>query len=138
MTAEEAEASGEVLINPVLVYSHPTLALFDSGATNCFISSRYVAHYELPTVSIEVALNFGTGSGMSRVTLVVKKCPFTILDRELIVFMLVLDMTSIDVILGMDWLSMCMAQIDCQKGSVTFQVPGSKPLTLVPKTKYVA
>ena len=43
VTAEEAEASGDVLIAPMLVYSHPALALFDSEATNCFISSCYVA-----------------------------------------------------------------------------------------------
>ena len=135
VTVEEAEESGDVIIATVLVYAHPALALFDSSSTNCFISSRYVAYYELPTSKLDVTLNFGTGSGLSQVTSVVRRCPFSISGRELFMDMLVLDLTSIDVILGMDWLRMFKAQIDCQKGSVTFQIPGSEPITFVPKSK---
>ena len=74
VTVEEAEESGDVIIATVLVYAHPALAFFDSGATNCFISSRYVAYYELPTSKLDMTLNFGTGSGLSQVTSVVRRC----------------------------------------------------------------
>ena len=138
VTVEEAEESDDVIIVIVSVYLHPALVLFDSGATNCFISSRYVAYYELPTDKLDVTLNFGTGSGLSQVTSIVRRCPFSILERELFMDMLVLDMTSIDVILDMDWLRMFKAQIDCQKGSVTFQIPGTEPITFVPNFKPAA
>ena len=41
-------------------------------------------------------------------------------------------------ILGMDWLSIFKAQIDCQKGSVTFQIPRTEPITFMPKSKLAA
>ena len=75
---------------------------------------------------------------MSHVTSMIKRCPFEILGRKLFMDMLVLDMTSIDVILGMNWLSAFKAQIDCQKGCVTFQIPGIYPITFTPKSKPIA
>jgi len=36
LTAEEAEASDEVVASNILVYSIPILSLFDSGASHCF------------------------------------------------------------------------------------------------------
>ena len=43
LTAEEAEASGEVVVSIILVHSVPVLSFFNSGASHCFISSRFIA-----------------------------------------------------------------------------------------------
>ena len=48
LTLEEAEASEEVWAGKILVHSNPVLALFDSSASHCFISSKFVIlHYPL-------------------------------------------------------------------------------------------
>jgi len=50
LTAEEAEASGEVVAGTILVYSVSVLSLFDSDASHYFISSRFTALHSIPLV----------------------------------------------------------------------------------------
>ena len=42
LTTEDAETSGDVVAGNILVHSVAVLALFDSGASHCFISERFV------------------------------------------------------------------------------------------------
>ena len=48
-------------------------------------------------------------------------------DRKLDADLLILPFTPVDVILGMDWLSLFHAEIDCKKRTILFQLPGSGP-----------
>ena len=50
LTAEESEASGEVVADKILVHSISVLSLFDSGASHYFISSRFTALHFKPLV----------------------------------------------------------------------------------------
>jgi len=40
--AKQADASGEVVMGIMSVHSIHAYVLFNSGATNCFISSRFI------------------------------------------------------------------------------------------------
>ena len=42
------EASEEVITGNIRVHSHPVLALFDSGASHCYISDNFVAVHSIP------------------------------------------------------------------------------------------
>jgi len=42
LTAEEAEASEEVVVGTILVHSVPVISLFDSGASQSYISTSFV------------------------------------------------------------------------------------------------
>jgi len=48
LTAEEAEASDEVVAGNILVYSIPVLSLFNSGASHCFLSNTFTALHAIP------------------------------------------------------------------------------------------
>ena len=50
----------------------------------------------------------------------------TVAERTLTIDLIVVSMTDIDVILGMDWLAEIHASIDCHKKKVIFS-PLSKP-----------
>ena len=50
----------------------------------------------------------------------IKACEVSICDNTLCVDLIILEMHDYDVILGMDWLSMHYAMIDCKKKEVTF------------------
>ena len=41
LTTEEAQTSGEVVTGKIMVHSKPVLALFDSGASHCYISDSF-------------------------------------------------------------------------------------------------
>jgi len=47
LTAEEAETSEEVVTGKITVHSKPVLALFDSGASHCYISDSFTALHSI-------------------------------------------------------------------------------------------
>jgi len=65
LTAEEAEASGEVVAGIILVHSVPVLSLFDSGASHYFISSRFTALHFIPLVCMGDQWKISTENGVA-------------------------------------------------------------------------
>ncbi|RVW60606.1 Retrovirus-related Pol polyprotein from transposon 17.6 [Vitis vinifera] len=59
----------------------------------------------------------------SRVDRICKGCVITLADRALNVDLRILDMTGYDVILGMDWLAVYRAVIDCHRRRIIFCLP---------------
>jgi len=105
LIAEEAEASGEVVARIILVHPVPVLSLFDSGASHCFISSRFTALHSIPLVCMGDQWKISTGNGVVITNKIYKACTVKLCDRELKADMFVLDTGGYDVILGMTWLS---------------------------------
>jgi hypothetical protein len=50
VTTEEAQEIQDVVLGMFLTNSHLAIILFDSGASHSFISSRFVAKYNLPII----------------------------------------------------------------------------------------
>ncbi|KAA0036742.1 ty3-gypsy retrotransposon protein [Cucumis melo var. makuwa] len=84
----EAERAGIVVTGTLPMLGHYALVLFDSGSSHSFISFVFVLHARL---EVEIA------------------------GHVIGVTLLVLDMHSFDVILGMDWLAANHASIDCSR-----------------------
>ena len=59
----------------------------------------------------------------SRVDRICKGCIITLADKALKVDLRILDMTGYDVILGMDWLTVYRALIDCHRRRIIFFLP---------------
>ncbi|RVW66686.1 Transposon Ty3-I Gag-Pol polyprotein [Vitis vinifera] len=59
----------------------------------------------------------------SRVDRICKGCVITLVDKALNVDLRILDMTGYDVILGMDWLTVYRAVIDCHRRRIIFCLP---------------
>jgi hypothetical protein len=53
VTSEEAQQAQDVILGIFLASSHPATALFDSGASHSFISSSFVAKYNLPITTMK-------------------------------------------------------------------------------------
>ena len=62
----------------------------------------------------------GTNFRLDRIC---KGCIITLADRALNVDLRILDMTGYDVILGMDWLPVYRAFIDCHRRRIIFCLP---------------
>ncbi|XP_020245265.1 uncharacterized protein LOC109823398 [Asparagus officinalis] len=95
LTAEQADASRDVVTGIILVYLVPTFTLFDSGASHYFISAQFIARHTIPCDSLKANWNIHTGSRV------------LMSSRE-----------------WMDWLYNFHAMIDCRPRSVMFKIPG--------------
>lgn len=53
MTKKNAEESNNVESGNLLTIGHPSLVLFDSGATHCFVSNKFVKKYSINSQSLK-------------------------------------------------------------------------------------
>jgi hypothetical protein len=66
MTSEEAQQAPDVVLGMFLASSHPTTILFDSGASQSFISSSFVSKYSLPIATMKHTMLVSSPGGEMR------------------------------------------------------------------------
>jgi hypothetical protein len=110
----ELEGGSEEVTSTAPILGFEASVLFDSGATHSFISIVFVRLSRLFVRTSEPCLAVTTPVGKTVVCkCVVCKCPISICGRVLPANLVVLPMSSYNIILGMDWLTMHLAVIDC-------------------------
>ena len=119
------------------MHSVPTYALFDFSATHCFISSKFISKHNISCDTVHRGWTISTRNGAVSSNKVCSKCPIVICDREFITNFLLIDNCDFDIILGMDWLSLVHAIIDCQRKSVVFRFPNLSEFKFSGKGKIV-
>jgi hypothetical protein len=100
------------------INSIPEAILFDSGATNSFISARYANTNELPLQTMQRPLIVITPKGPVEANYMTNRLTLTIMGREFWSMPIVLEENSIDLILRMSWLRKAKAVIHCGGGTV--------------------
>jgi hypothetical protein len=99
-TAEGAYiALGMFYINAI-----PAAILFDSGATHSFMSAWYANTNELPLQKYENTMVVITPKGPVEENYMTHRLTLTIMGRDFWATPIVLEESSIDLILGMSWL----------------------------------
>jgi hypothetical protein len=96
----------------------PASILFDSGATHSFISARYATTNELPLQTMKTPMVVITPKGPVEANYMTNRLTLTIIGREFWVTPMVLEESSIDLILGRSWLRKAKAVIHCARGTV--------------------
>ena len=105
----------------ILVYSTWVCVLFDTGVIHSFIYASYANALGLKTEMVEnLLLTESPMDTNSRIDRICKGCVITLADKALKVNLRILDMTGYDVILGMDWLIVYRAFIDCHRRKIIF------------------
>ena len=103
-----------------LVFNLWASILIDTGASNSFISAQFARALGLVVESLSPPLcvdtPLGDGTVLSRIC---RACEVRVADHPLVWDLIMLDMTTFDVILGMDWLRRYRANIDCYRRRVT-------------------
>jgi predicted aspartyl protease len=100
------------------INSIPATILFDSGATHSFISARYANTNELPLQNMQNPLIVITPKGPVEANYMTNRLTLAIMGREFWATPIVLEESSIDLILGMSWLRKVKAVIHCIRGTV--------------------
>jgi hypothetical protein len=104
----------------------PATILFDSGATHSFMSARYANTNELPLRNMKTPMIVITPKGPVKANHMTHKLTLTIMGREFWATPIVLEESSIDLILGMSWLRKAKAIIQCGRGTVELTSPKGK------------
>jgi hypothetical protein len=105
------------------IISIPTAILFDSGATHSFISVLYANTNELPLQTMPKPLIVITPKGPIEANHMTNRLTLTIMGRVFWSMPIVLEESSIDLILGMSWLRKAKAVIHCTRETIELTSP---------------
>lgn len=109
----------------ICIFHFLARVLIDPGSMNSFISHVFASQIGIEPQLLDFKLCVGTPVGAPMVTeLVCKSCIIWVGDQELTADLILLQMSDFDVILGMDWIAMYHANVDCFSKIVTFRLLG--------------
>jgi hypothetical protein len=118
VSAKATTDGADITIDMFYINAIPAALLFDSGATHSFISARFATTNELPLQNMKTPMVVITPKGPIEANYMTQRLILTIMGREFWSTPIVLEESSIDLILGMSWLRKTKAVIHCAKGTV--------------------
>jgi hypothetical protein len=101
----------------------PATILFDSGATHSFMSTRYANTNELPLKNMKTPMIVITPKEPVEANHMTHKLTLTIMGREFGATSIILEASSIDLIVGKSWLRKAKAIIQCGRGLLELTSP---------------
>ncbi|XP_019171920.1 PREDICTED: uncharacterized protein LOC109167356 [Ipomoea nil] len=127
LTLSEVRTSdSDVVVGTFLVQSVPATVLFDSGASNSFVSPGLVKKLGLSR-GTGVRFNVTVASGEVRMCdRLFEGIKINIQGEEFPSDLIQYDLDGMDVVLGMDWLGRFRAQILCKDQKVVLRGPSGK------------
>jgi len=130
MTSIEATRSGNLILDHCLLYGNSVLVLFDSGASHSFISHDCEKKLGLSTRDLGCELIVSTpASGQVSTNVACIGCLMEVEGRRFKVNLICLPLEGLEVILGMDWLSINHVVLDCGRRIIVF--PETEGIELV-------
>jgi len=121
MSSTKATRSSNLILDYCLLFGNSVLVLFDSGALHSFISLHYVKKLGLSTRDLGCELIVWTpASGQVSTNSAYVGCSLEVEGRRFKVNLICLPLEGLEVILGMDWLSINHVVIDCGRRRVVF------------------
>ena len=125
LSGTDVAQSDDLIQGMCFISQVPLVVLYDSGVTHSFISYVCVEKLTLPMSTLKFDLIVNTpASGFVLTSDVCLQCPVLIFDRQFLIDLVVLPLSQIDVILGMDWLSSNHVLLNCFEKFVVFPESG--------------
>jgi hypothetical protein len=115
MTSDEAQQAQDVVLCMFLTSSHLATILLDSRATHSFITSSFVAKHNLLIANMKHTMLVSSHGGEMRTKHICPAVSISIRGVDFSSNLILLDSKGIDIILGMDWLSMYDRVIQCTR-----------------------
>ena len=137
MTQEDVRAASDVVAGMLQMNDYQMHVLFDSGATHSFIANKSVTKLSKETKRVDKGFIIRTPLGETVETnLVFEGVGININGCELEAYLIPLELSDFNIILGMNWLGKNKARLDCFTKTVTFQ--GAKGETMVFKRERIS
>jgi hypothetical protein len=105
-TVEDISDGEEVLVGTFLLFGHPIIILFDSGASHDFMSSACAKRAELSLTVAKPSYMISTPGGQVVANRIAREVPLELAGHMFPTHLIVLDGQGIDVILGMSWIQL--------------------------------
>ncbi|XP_070047163.1 uncharacterized protein [Nicotiana tomentosiformis] len=120
----DAEASDVVITSIISVCGKAASILFDPRSTYSYVSSLFAHFLGVSRESLSTPVYVYTlVCDFVIVDQIYRSCIVTLCVYETKADLLLLDMTDFEIILGMDWLSLYHAILDCHAKTVTLAIP---------------
>src|SRR3954467_3460271 len=126
INVEEAQEQPATVMGTLLVNYIPASVLFDSGASHSFMSGAFAFEHGIPQQKMHTPLAVRTPGGQCHVDMVAPGLTVDIEGIEFFVSPHILKTSTIDIILGMDWLKFHDAALYCGTKSVQLFHPSGK------------
>lgn len=130
ITTEEAEQAPDVLVGTLLVHSHPTSVLFDSGATHSFVTKSFASDHRLPISRLHPPLIITSPGSEMRAEFISRGTKIDVQGVEFTAYLIILHTKGLDIILGMDWLHKNQGVIDSGRRLITLSDNSGEPILL--------
>ncbi|KAG6436891.1 hypothetical protein SASPL_101795 [Salvia splendens] len=114
-TREDSDAP-DVILGTFTLYDMPVIALIDPGSTHSYICDKLIEEHSLPLEKTKYDILVSNPLGMSVVVnRVYRNCPLSAQGCLFLANLMELPFHEFDIILGMDWLYVHRALVDCGK-----------------------
>jgi hypothetical protein len=123
VSADATPDGADIAISMFYINAIHATILFDYDGTNSFMSARYANTNEIPLQNMRKPMIVIKPKGPVEANHMTHKLTLTIMGRELWATTIVLEESSIDLILGMSWLRKAKAIIQCGRGTVELTSP---------------
>nr|GEU75767.1 putative reverse transcriptase domain-containing protein [Tanacetum cinerariifolium] len=121
--AVNAQEDPKVVTGTFLLNNHYATALFDSGADRSFVSTKFSTLINIKPVKIDTSYEVELADGkIVSTNNVLKGCTLNLLNHFFSIDLMVIELGSFDVIIGMDWLSKNDAAILCGEKKVRIPI----------------
>ena len=114
-----------------MVKSFTAVILFDTGASHSYISRGFVDKYKLPTKILSTPMLVSSPGAEYMASQGCFQMPLAIGRHVFPSDLIVLESQGLDVILGMDWLSLYGGNIDCASKTILLTTPEGKRIKYV-------
>jgi hypothetical protein len=112
------------------VLNYPTVILFYSGASHSFIITKFSAKCQLPFHHTNGGIMIATPGGKVATYQLNRQVPIKLSSIIFRTTLLIMGLESVDIILGMDWLSRHHVLIDVAARSIEIHSPICEEITL--------
>jgi hypothetical protein len=121
-----------VMMGTFLVANHPSVILFDSGASHTFISKKFVEQHCIPYNESREGFIIHSPGGQLFTKEVAFHVPVTLAERDFPTNMNVLKGQDIDVILGMNWVAQHKAILNTDLRTIRLSYGQEEVLLSIP------
>ncbi|KAJ9561142.1 hypothetical protein OSB04_006302 [Centaurea solstitialis] len=122
--AEEAKQNPDVVTGTFLLNNYPASVLFGSGADKSYVSLEFRPKTNRKSQNLreEHIIEYSNGE-LVRANKVVRKCTLGLSGKDFSIDLIPIKIGSLDIIVGMDWMSNHQATICCAEKIVRLALP---------------
>jgi hypothetical protein len=110
---EEVQDQPDTVMGTLLVNSIPASVLFHSGASHSFMTEAFALEHDIAFEKMNIPVVVRTPGGHCHTSMMAHNVTVEIKGLNFLVSPIILKTSTIDLILGMDWLKAHIASINC-------------------------